>query len=304
MVIGMINKEERILEYINWLYSDYNDIGFKSDISKLDEVLGNFQKGRLITIFSRSGVGKSTLALQIALNMMINGNKIFFGSGEMSEKEVFSKMASSYCLIKYKDIIERNLDLEEKEKIKDFANEIINKDFYVSNKTNLREVVNEIKSYKKKFGLDVLFIDYVNKYVGGIEGNTLSEKIGVVTSVLKELALREDICVVLLAQANRLVDRNVSNSICEKISEADIQDSARIEQDSDQLIGLYRNKKLDNKMYRDEFRKSGKLNLNSKNSEVNPNCINAVILKNRHGEKGTKALAWSGEYSRIEDIHF
>lgn len=114
--------------------------------------------------------------------------------------------------------------------------------------------------------------------------------------------MNENICVVLLAQANRGVDRNISDNICDKISESDIQDSARIEQDSDQVIALYRNKKLENPAYRDEMSIEGKVNYNSKSADENPNCINAMILKNRHGEKGMVGLRWFGEYSRIENM--
>ncbi|MBX7335226.1 DnaB-like helicase C-terminal domain-containing protein [Clostridium chauvoei] len=114
--------------------------------------------------------------------------------------------------------------------------------------------------------------------------------------------MQENICIVLLAQANRGVDRNVSDNLCEKISESDIQDSARIEQDSDQVIALYRNKKLENLAYRDEMSRNGKINYNSRSADENPNCINAIILKNRHGGKGMVGLVWYGEYSRIENM--
>ena len=87
---------------------------------------------------------------------------------------------------------------------------------------------------------------------------------------LKTLAMNEDICVVLVAQANRVVDRRTGDIAVEKIDSSDIQDSARIEQDSDQVIALYRNIKLDDKQYRDMMFKQGKLNYNSKEADKNP----------------------------------
>ena len=54
-----------------------------------------------------------------------------------------------------------------------------------------------------------------------------------------------------MAQATRVVDKKDGDMAIEKIDSGDIQDSARIEQDSDQVIALYRNIKLDDKMYRD-----------------------------------------------------
>lgn len=87
-----------------------------------------------------------------------------------------------------------------------------------------------------------------------------------------------------------------------KIDASDIQDSARIEQDSDQVIALYRNIKLDDKMYRESLFKKGKIKYNSKNAENNPECMNVVVLKNRHGERGTCAVKWQGRYSRVVDF--
>ena len=51
------------------LYGENEDIGIKSGLTNLDNILGKFQAGRMIGIFARSGVGKSTVAIQIALNM-------------------------------------------------------------------------------------------------------------------------------------------------------------------------------------------------------------------------------------------
>ncbi|MBX7404848.1 replicative DNA helicase [Clostridium chauvoei] len=289
--------------YLDWLYNDTSEIGFKSGLNKLDKLLCNFQRGRLITIFSRSGVGKTTMSLQIALNMAMNGQKIVYCSGEMSNTEVFNKMASSYCYIKYSDISNKVFaDEEKKDKVNYLITKLLNNEFYVTNETNIDVLIDEIKLYKLEHGLDVVFVDYINKYVSGAKGSSLTEKLGEVSSKLKTLAMQENICIVLLAQANRGVDRNVSDNLCEKISESDIQDSARIEQDSDQVIALYRNKKLENLAYRDEMSRNGKINYNSRSADENPNCINAIILKNRHGGKGMVGLVCYGEYSRIENM--
>ena len=121
----------------------------------------------------------------------------------------------------------------------------------------------------------------------------LTNKLGKISGMLKSLAMEEDICVVLMAQANRVIDKKVGDNAVEKIDSSDIQDSARIEQDSDQVIGLYRNVKLDDKMYRENLFNQGKLKYNSKN---------AVIIKNRHGDRGTCALRWHGRYSRVSDF--
>ena len=130
----------------------------------------------------------------------------------------------------------------------------------------------------------------------------MTNKLGKISGKLKELALDEDICIVLVAQANRSIDRKTGDSAIDKISSGDIQDSARIEQDSDQIIGLYRDIKLDDKVHRDLLQRKGKLDYSSMDADKNPECMNAIIMKNRHGERGTCALKWEGKYSRVTNF--
>ncbi len=89
-----------------------------------------------------------------------------------------------------------------------------------------------------------------------------------------------------------MVNKRGEDIPLEKIDSSDIQDSARIEQDSDQVIALYRNIKLDDRVYRDMMFRQGKLRYNSKNADENPECMNVVVIKNRHGGRGTCALRW------------
>lgn len=285
-------------DYINWLYEENADNGFKSGLYKLDEILGNFKRGRMITIFARSGVGKSTVAIQIALNMALQKVKVIYGSGEMSKNEVFSKMAASKLDLDYKAIINRALPMEQKERVSNFIASLTTTRLLVCNETDIDKFINKVKLEKIKNGVDIIFVDYVNKYIGGVTANSLTEKIGIVTSKLKDLALTENICVVLLAQANRKADEKIGE-VNEKVTENDIQDSARIEQDSDQIIALYRNKKFDNREYREGC---NDIDYSSKNADKNPEAINMIIQKNRHGEKGTKAFKWNGAFSKITNF--
>lgn len=300
-IVNDIDICEEYEEYLEDLYNENEEEGFKTDLYQLDEVLGDLQRGRLITIFARSGIGKSTFAIQMALNLALNKYKVVYGSGEMSKKEVFNKIMASHFNINYFDLNKKNISEDEKNKISSFSSVLINSCFHITNETDINKLFSEIKLYKLKNGLDVVFIDYVNKYIRNSKGLTLTEKIGQVTSQLKDLALKENICIVMLAQANRKVDENGKESITEKLSSSDIQDSARIEQDSDQIIALYRNLKLDNKQYREEQHKNGKIDLNNSSAYINPYCINATITKNRHGEKRTLSFKWDGAKSKVSN---
>ena len=289
-------------DYVKWLYEEERDKGMSTGIRVIDRYIGNLQTGRVVTVFARTGAGKTTFGLQVAANLVLNGYKVIYGSSEMSRREVFTKMASSNAAVAYKSINENTINDSEKSKIAEFMSKIINNKFYVSIENDLDKFINEIKLYKLHNNLDVVFVDYVNKYVDHNDRDLMTNKIGKISGLFKNLAVEENLCVVLIAQANRIVDKKGGDAAVEKLESSDIQDSARIEQDSDQVIGLYRNVKLDDKIYRDKLFRLGKLKYESKNADENPECINAVIIKNRHGERGTCALRWNGRFSRISDF--
>lgn len=295
-----LNIEDIYDDYLLELYNDESELGAKSGLTKIDEALGNFRKGRLITVFARSGVGKSIFSTQLAKDMAFRGHKVVYGTSEMTRNEIIDRMAANHLHISCDKFNNKRLTNEEKDKVSAFCGELLNKQLYISNETDIDKLINEIKVYKLRNNLDIVFIDYINKYVN-VESNVrLTELLGKITSKCKTLATEEDICVVLIAQANRNVDKNIGE-VYEVITEADIQDSARIEQDSDQIIGLYRQKLFDEKIFREKMYRDGKLRYDSKDAKENPNCINITILKNRHGTRGIKAFRWEGEYCKISN---
>ena len=269
-----IDIDSQYDEYINWLYDENRDKGIRSGLVYLDKYLGNFQRGRLITVFARSGVGKTTFSLQLASNMALSGHKIFYGSAEMTRSQVFSKIAGSYLSLSTKAITEDTILKGDKDSIANFMATLINKRIYVSTETDFEKFVNEIKVYKMQNTLDVVFVDYINKYIDFSDKDLMTNRLGKISGVLKTLAMEEDICIVLLAQANRIVDKKGGDMAVEKIDSSDIQDSARIEQDSDQVRVIYSNIKLDYKPYMDTLLKRGKLRYNSENIDENYECMN------------------------------
>lgn len=234
--------------------------------------------------------------------MALSGHKVFYGSAEMTRNQIFNKIAGSYLSLSTKAIDEDSILKEDKDSISKFIANLINKKIYVSMETNFEKFVNEIKVYKMQNSLDIVFVDYINKYIDFSDKDLMTNRLGKISGVLKTLAMEEDICIVLLAQANRMVDKRSGDIPLERIDSGDIQDSARIEQDSDQVMALYRNIKLDDRVYRDMMFRQGKLRYNSKNADENPECMNVVVIKNRHGSRGTCALKWNGRYSRVSDF--
>ena len=66
----------------------------QTGLQKLDDLLGPLKRKQLIIIGGHSGMGKTSLALQIALNLARNGNIVYIASIEMSEQEIYIRLIS------------------------------------------------------------------------------------------------------------------------------------------------------------------------------------------------------------------
>ena len=278
--------------------------GLETGIKWLDKKLGGLHKTELITIFARSGVGKTTLATQISSNMQKAGKKILYVSNEMADKEIFDKIVSTRCNIEFKKILNGTMDNEEYARYSTFYLELATaNNLEVIQESNINAVMSKAKLKKAKDGLDIVFVDYINLTLDGAEGDNMTLRIGDAMQKLKKLAMNENICVVVLAQAKQTVDKNNSNlASYEKVSNSDIQDSARIEQFSNVVISLYRNLLLDNDLAIEDKMKKGEIDYFTPNPDTNPNCCSITINKSRYGGKTTFCCNYEGQYSRISDF--
>ena len=249
--------------------------GMRSGLYRLDKTIDGFSKGNLITFVARSGIGKSTVATSIILKML-KDNKIVFFSMEMPAEQILKKMAFNLCNISAQDYQEGKLDRNELVRIKSFiATARNNKNLKIYSDSDFNSIISKIKLEKLKNNVDIVFVDYLNR-ITGVNGGTRDIEFNYITSKLKDIALQEDICIVALTQANRQVDKQTNK----RITLADIKESSSIEQNSDVVIALYRNKDLDNE---DERKKIDNLNYNSPLADINPECIEMDIIKNKYG---------------------
>ncbi|AVP55221.1 hypothetical protein C3B72_08710 [Clostridium tetani] len=271
--------------------------GFSTGLRALDLTIDGFEKGDLITVVARSGIGKTTFATSLILNMLRKDYKVAMFSMEMPKEHILKKMAFNHCRVEGDKYKRGELRDEEIQNIVEFVNWIGGREnFFIYNDSNFNSIVWKIKSQLLKKKVDIVFIDYLNK-IQGLKENTRDIELNRVTSTLKDIALENNICIVSLTQANRQVDRQQDK----RIDLADIKESSSIEQNSDKVISLYRNKKLDNPLYKEKLFNEGKLNYKKPNADYNPDCIEVDVLKCRMGDCKTIACRWSGKHSKISN---
>ena len=295
------NTKDFYNEYLVDLYSNQQEPHIKTSLSSLDNDIVGFLNGQLITISAYTGMGKSILTSQLILNILKQNKKIDLFSLEMGKQEIINKLVSNACNIQFNKIYKKDLNDTEKDKIKNFiSNFLYDRDLEIYDTIgDIDNIVSTIKKDNLKGKVDIVFIDLINR-VSNRQGNNKNraEYLGELTRRLKLLALELKIPIVITCQINR----NVEAKQDKRPTLADIKESGGIAEDSDLVIGLYRNKDLEREEIREELERSGKLNYNSPNANLNPNAIELLLLKGRNVMTDNYSFNWDGKYQRISNL--
>lgn len=279
----------------------------KTGLRDLDNNITGFNGGDLVTIFAFSGVGKTTLATQIALNVIQQKKKVLFFSLEMPKEQIRDRIISNLTNIPFRNIKYGNLQDEELNKVI-IANGYLSRDkgLLVSEEDELVDITSKIQYEVLKNDIDVIFIDYIN--LVNITGNNKEEhqRITECTRIFKKLAKSIKKPIVILAQgkqesAHKMQNKNLG--LWDKVAVNDIAGGASIYRDSDIVLGMYRNVELDNKLVRDYLVKENEKNIdyNSPLADKNPECVNVLIKKSRASKKDILNFRWKAENYRISN---
>lgn len=279
----------------------------KTGLSDLDNNITGFNGGDLVTIFAFSGVGKTTLATQIALNVIRQKKKVLFFSLEMPKEQIRDRIISNLTNIPFRNIKYGRLKEEELNKVI-MANNYLSKDkgLLVSEEDELVYITSKIQYEVLKNNIDIVFIDYIN--LVNITGSNKEEhqKITECTRLFKKLAKSIKKPIVILAQgkqesAYKMQNKNIA--LWDKVAVNDIAGGASIYRDSDIVLGMYRNIELDNKLVRECLVKENEKNIdyNSPLADKNPECVNILIKKSRASKKDVLNFRWKAENYKISN---
>jgi replicative DNA helicase len=212
--------------------------GFRS----IDRLNGGFTPGQLVIVGARPSVGKSALANVIVFAAAKKGKSVGVISLEMNNTELAGRLAAIQTETSF-SVIYRNLFNDEKAS-KEFRATLTNNSglpIYVSDKTKVD--VNEIRAravkLKRKKGLDLLIVDYL-QLVESVErkGYNREQEVAKISRGMKLLAMELQIPIVMLCQLNRAVTHRKAKERYPQLS--DLRESGAIEQDADVVLMLHR----------------------------------------------------------------
>ena len=210
------------------------DYSLYTGITDLDNIMCGLHRQELTIIGARPGVGKTTLALQIAEYIAKKGIETAFISLEMSEYQIIQKMLMKKTRVNSYKMRLGTLEEQDLEKISFASAEIAELPIHlITNARTIQHIENIARKLKNKNNLGLLVIDYIQLIKNKGKFNNREQEVADITRTLKLLSLELDIPIIGLCQLNR----NASKA---EPTLADLRESGSIEQDADNVLFLYR----------------------------------------------------------------
>lgn len=254
--------------------------GLSTGLNDLDRYILGLNKGELILIAARPGMGKTSIALNIAMNVAKkSGKTVAVFSLEMSREQLVSRLLAGEGLVPSQNLLTGQLNSDEWKRIAAAAQVLSATDMRIDDNPMLS--VSDMNAQCRRISnLGLVVIDYLQlmQYAGGdsrkYAGENRQQVVSDISRMLKIMAKELNVPVICLSQLSRASEGRPNK----RPMLSDLRESGAIEQDADVVIGLYR---------------EGYYNAECEE----PNVSEAIVLKNRKGQTGTVKLAWLAEYT-------
>lgn len=221
-------------------------------------IVGGFQKGELIYLGARPGVGKSTMALEIARTAAKSGQRVLIVSREMLDIALARRMLAQEGMLSASALKMGTLDVPEVGRV---AERLANLPIWI---TDSASSLAEIESLMD--GIDLLIVDYLQLVTAPKEIRERRLQVEHSSQGLKSMALRMQVPVVCLSSLAR--PQNGTNA---EPTLASLRESGELEHDADIVMFLHR-------------------------PDAMSEDVACIVAKNRDGETGRVKLAFKAEY--------
>ncbi len=256
--------------------------GLPTGFQDIDRKLLGLQPGQLVVLAARPAMGKTSLALNIAVNCCKNsGLPVAIFSLEMVAEELSMRILSGEASIDSHRMRTKNFldtDLRNLGKAVQTLSQLpllIND----SAACTLVDIKSQCRKIKSEQGLGLVVIDYLQLMNSHTGNPSREQQISEISRGLKNLAKELECPILSLSQLNRAVESRLDK----RPMLSDLRESGSIEQDADIVLMVYR----------DEF-----YNKESKDQGI----AEIIVGKNRAGETGTARLAWVGAQTKFGNL--
>lgn len=255
--------------------------GIRTGFEVLDHRLNGMRPGEVYILAGRPGMGKTALALQISYNVSQDSEvdgAVLFLSQEMEGPELGERALALSGGVPYQNIMSGKMADEDWPRLTYGVQQLTGAPLLIddSPSLSLRDVRSKAMGVKRKHGLSLVVIDYLQLMKGTGENRT--QEIGAISRGLKGLAKELKVPFLVLSQ----LSRNCEQRPDKRPWLADLRESGDIEQDADCVMFVFRPAEYD--------------------ADFQPaQLMEVIVAKKRNGKKGTVPLAYEGNFMRVSN---
>ena len=255
--------------------------GLSTGLRDLDTKINGLNKSDLLLIAARPAMGKSSLALNIGVNVAKKYKQtVAVFNLEMSREQLAMRLLSGEAFVDSQKLLTGKLSDEEWSQLAMASASLSQTDIRIDDNPSV--TVAEMNAKLRRVDdLGLVIIDYLQLMSGSGYGKQSDNRVQIVGDIsrsLKIMAKELNVPVICLSQLSRAVESRQDK----RPMMSDLRESGAIEQDADVIMFIYR----------DDYY--------NENSEEK-NVAECIVAKNRHGETGTVKLQWLPQFTTFAD---
>jgi replicative DNA helicase len=295
--------------------------GVTTGLEDVNHRTGGLQRSDLLILAGRPGMGKTSLATNIAFNAAQRyqrdiedgidpaktlGAAVAFFSLEMSADQLATRILAEQSGVVGSKIRSGSLGRDEFNQFARAAAELENLPLYIDDTPGLTIAAlrTRARRMKRKHGIGLIIVDYLQLLTGGGKnsGDNRVQEISEISRGLKTLAKELNVPVMALSQLSRAVEQREDK----KPQLSDLRESGSIEQDADIVLFVYREEyyvaarepkgdSADPKA--DEAYRQWQLEMQEAFQKAE-----LIIAKQRHGATGKVRLKFESSITKFSDF--
>ena len=261
-------------------------IGSSTGFKDLDKKLQGIQNGDLIVVAGRPSMGKTSFAMNIAENVLLEKDSdgaVLIFSLEMPGEALTTRMLSGMSKLNQQNVRSGMLKDNELKLLLSEGERLKNLPLWIDDSSLLTPMELRAKARRlarqEENGLSLIVVDYLQLMQLPTSTENRVNQISEISRSLKSLAKELNVPVIALSQLNRAVEQRPNK----RPIMADLRDSGAIEQDADVILFIYRDE-----VYNEDSDQGNKAEI--------------IIGKQRNGPIGTVNLTFLKEYTRFENF--
>ncbi len=299
LIMGIDKASDIVYQQIQKFTENNSDLtGLDTGYPNLNKTTLGFQKGDLMILAARPSVGKSTFAINLAIQVSkLNNAHVALFSLEMSIEQLLMRMYSYQAEIELSNIRSGKLSSEDM-LLLGLAKQDLSKlhiYFDEDSSSNISDIRTKCRQLKNEGKLDFVIIDYLQLITAVNSRGNRQEEVSMISRSLKTLARELEVPILALSQLSRSIEGR-ENKIPQL---ADLRESGSIEQDADLVLFLFRRADVE-----DENETSSEDNQQQTPRKKNEEVIQEIVLsvaKNRQGPLSYIDYHFYGSYCRFNE---